>query len=431
MEKPEPKGESIQRNTLFDLLIYRPEDHEIRYTPPPPDVGVEKIILTPHNVSKPPKEKILIGNLKGREPKFVPYEPYKGAVKPIVPPDNKVKKKAKRTRSRKESLVSSHSQDPPRESPDARVVDGDNQVENGSVLEGSLISEGVMNEAWEEERKKMTEQIAQLKEERDQLEAQLKFQAQVNGELKTLLVAAVGEDLESRVHNLTEDKAHLSRALLSSAKRLSTHREQTEWLASQCEVWRSKFLASSIMVEELARWKAAFSQRASELHEALNRLLDERVSIRESLFNTYRTLMILRDNLDPAWAGIDGTGCGRTHKSGRSGKANKGLNLNDLSVALHHIGLALAERLLGTIPSEMKNLTTKDMMNDAESLTPIEHAAKKLTSHSLLFSSCIPDAACSAVLSGASVAFSRGMPLPPDTTPMHSCPHCSGPLETL
>jgi hypothetical protein len=46
------------------------------------------------------------------------------------------------------------------------------------------------------------------------------------------------------VHLLTEDKLQLARALLNSAQRLSTHQEQTEWLAGQCEVWRSKFLAS-------------------------------------------------------------------------------------------------------------------------------------------------------------------------------------------
>lgn len=66
----------------------------------------------------------------------------------------------------------------------------------------------------------------------------------MNGELKNLLVASVGEDMETRVHILTEDKLHLARALLNSAQKLNTHQEQTEWLASQCEVWRSKFLAS-------------------------------------------------------------------------------------------------------------------------------------------------------------------------------------------
>lgn len=50
--------------------------------------------------------------------------------------------------------------------------------------------------------------------------------------------------MQTRVHLLTEDKLQLARALLNSAQHLSTHQEQTEWLAGQCEVWRSKFLAS-------------------------------------------------------------------------------------------------------------------------------------------------------------------------------------------
>ena len=68
--------------------------------------------------------------------------------------------------------------------------------------------------------------------------------SQVNGELRNLLVAAVGEDIETRVNLLTEDKLQLAKALLNSAQNLSTHQEQIEWLAGQCEVWRSKFLAS-------------------------------------------------------------------------------------------------------------------------------------------------------------------------------------------
>jgi hypothetical protein len=86
--------------------------------------------------------------------------------------------------------------------------------------------------------------MKRLKSENTELENQVKYQAQVNGELKKLLVAAVGEDIETKVNHLTEDKLHLAKALLNSAQKLSTHQEQMEWLAGQCEVWRSKFLAS-------------------------------------------------------------------------------------------------------------------------------------------------------------------------------------------
>jgi hypothetical protein len=100
----------------------------------------------------------------------------------------------------------------------------------------------------------LTSPLATLKKERDFFESQLKFQIQVNAELKGLLVHSIGEDLQAKVNNLTEDK-------MSYAKSLSTNTEQIEQLASQSEVWRSKFLASSLMVEELAKVKTVLAQR--------------------------------------------------------------------------------------------------------------------------------------------------------------------------
>lgn len=50
--------------------------------------------------------------------------------------------------------------------------------------------------------------------------------------------------METRVQLLTEDKLYLAKQLLNTAKTLSTHQEQIEWLVGQSEVWRSKFLAS-------------------------------------------------------------------------------------------------------------------------------------------------------------------------------------------
>lgn len=94
------------------------------------------------------------------------------------------------------------------------------------------------------------QQIGDLKKERDSLDSQLKFQVQVNSELKNLLVAAVGEDLQTRVNVLTEDKLQLARALVNSAHNISSHTEQIEYLASQSEVWRSKFLASRYTICE-------------------------------------------------------------------------------------------------------------------------------------------------------------------------------------
>lgn len=87
-------------------------------------------------------------------------------------------------------------------------------------------------------------EIKELKDKNELIEEQLRFQMKVNGELKTLLVASLGEDLEARVQDLTNDKLELARALLSSTEHLTSHREQLEYLAGHSEVWRSKFLAS-------------------------------------------------------------------------------------------------------------------------------------------------------------------------------------------
>lgn len=74
-----------------------------------------------------------------------------------------------------------------------------------------------------EEMHRIEEELRKVKEERDNLKGQLKFHTQVNSELKNLLVASVGEDLQTRVNVLTEDKLQLAKALLDTAKNLSTH----------------------------------------------------------------------------------------------------------------------------------------------------------------------------------------------------------------
>ncbi|KAL3219454.1 hypothetical protein MRX96_005754 [Rhipicephalus microplus] len=88
------------------------------------------------------------------------------------------------------------------------------------------------------------------------LQEQLRVQVEVNRELKKLLVASVGEDLEARVHFLSEDKAQLAADVRAYAQRLSQGREEIDRLAIHADVWRSKFLAASLLVDELANCKA-------------------------------------------------------------------------------------------------------------------------------------------------------------------------------
>lgn len=89
----------------------------------------------------------------------------------------------------------------------------------------------------------------------------------------------------------------MARALLNSANHLTSHQEQTEWLSGQCEVWRSKFLASSLMVEELARWKSALTQRLHEFQESTKCLLEERNKACNALIKTQQRMVDILEHL--------------------------------------------------------------------------------------------------------------------------------------
>ncbi|XP_020281880.1 golgin-45 isoform X2 [Pseudomyrmex gracilis] len=270
---------------------------------------------------------------------------------------------------------------------------------------------------WKSEKEAYEAEIRKLKEENSQLETQLKFQAQVNGELKNLLVAAVGEDLETRVDLLTKDNLQLARALLNSAQSLSTHQEQMEWLAGQCEVWRSKFLASSLMVEDLARWKAALCQRATELQEAIKRLLEEHNVIRDTSLKTYKMLTILREKFDAV-----GTTSGKKHELA-------GANILDLTQGCCQLAEILKVSLLSGIPDSELQKEINTIGLDMKTLA--ENNAEKLLMNQKLPMTGREDVACTAVM-GAAVAVGGQMFLPRcDTNNVTCCPHCSGEIKQI
>ena len=96
-------------------------------------------------------------------------------------------------------------------------------------------------------------------------EKQLRIQIQVNSEIKKLLVASVGEDIEAKVDFLTQDKARLSADIRQYSSKISRDFEEKEKLYVESDLWKSKFLASSVIVDELARWKVFFFFVSSRL----------------------------------------------------------------------------------------------------------------------------------------------------------------------
>ncbi|KAG5673347.1 hypothetical protein PVAND_003405 [Polypedilum vanderplanki] len=161
--------------------------------------------------------------IKNKNPKLILLEPYRACTSPMVP-FKENNNKVKIPKSNKNNL------------------DLNELVRHMNITKTTT----TLNDNFNRKISNVGVDENSLRKERDQLESQLKFQMQVNSELKSLLVHCLGEDIQSKVSNLTEDKMKI-------AEHLSTNTEKIEYLAGQCEVFRSKFLASSLMVEELAK----------------------------------------------------------------------------------------------------------------------------------------------------------------------------------
>lgn len=120
------------------------------------------------------------------------------------------------------------------------------------------------------------------KQESD-LAAQLRVQKEVNRELKRLLVASVGSDLQHCLEQISEEKALLSHNLDASLQQLMENSEEYDRVSIECDIWRSKFLASRVMVDELAGWKAELTLQFKDSQHALKCLLDERTELCKQL----------------------------------------------------------------------------------------------------------------------------------------------------
>lgn len=277
MESDEGTIETVQKNVTNAIFPTKGSTSKCK------EPLIRLIEVYPTNIIKTEKKKT---HLHSKSPKFVPYEPYTAAIKPIKPQSASKGSKKSRNNMDLNTLISQMSQ---------MNTDLNEFKPRPKLLSSSDKSISSDTEKQIIEKDERQQKIHELLLENESLKEQLKQQAQVNKELKTMLVASMGEDLETQVQSLNEDKKHLANALLNSAQHLSTHQEQTEWLAGQCEVWRSKFLASSLMVEELAQCKKLLTEKTDNLQQAIRQLLDERCRSRDMMLCTYKNLYSLHE----------------------------------------------------------------------------------------------------------------------------------------
>jgi len=146
----------------------------------------------------------------------VPYEPYKAAITPLI----SVAKKKHSKESRGSAVT--------------------NETPVGDQLDGPSTIQGLAKE----EREQYEREINELKAKLEDSEKQLRIQHQVNCEVKKLLVASVGEDIEAQVDFLTQDKARLAADIRQYSSKMSRDFEEKEKLSVESDLWKSKFLAS-------------------------------------------------------------------------------------------------------------------------------------------------------------------------------------------
>ncbi|KAM4700415.1 golgin-45 [Discoglossus pictus] len=129
-----------------------------------------------------------------------------------------------------------------------------------------------------------------LLQDKEGLSNQLKVQTEVNRELKKLLVASVGDDLQYHFERIAREKNQLileNEVLGRNTAHLS---EQLERMSIQCDVWRSKFLASRVMADELTNIRANLQRQNREAQGAIQDLLSEREQFRYTMSDTQKLL---------------------------------------------------------------------------------------------------------------------------------------------
>uniref|UniRef100_A0A0B6ZXQ2 Golgin-45 n=1 Tax=Arion vulgaris TaxID=1028688 RepID=A0A0B6ZXQ2_9EUPU len=143
------------------------------------------------------------------------------------------------------------------------------------------------------------EHLRKLEIERDIFKKDLEVQLQVNSELKRLLIASVGDDLSQRVERLCRDRAQLSLDLGGFNKKMSEEYENLDKVSIQADMWRSKYLASRVMIEELGNARAFFTLQCHDAQDALQQMLNERHELRTNLLEVHRLLQHVKSAFDP------------------------------------------------------------------------------------------------------------------------------------
>ena len=123
------------------------------------------------------------------------------------------------------------------------------------------------------------------------LSLKLDAQRKANLELKRLLVASVGDDINSKFERVANEKAQLSVDLEATLQRLTEDWEEIERLAIESDLWRSKYVGSRFMLEELVQWKDALAKLLQDSHFVMKDLVLQQNQMSELLVKVWQNLL--------------------------------------------------------------------------------------------------------------------------------------------
>ncbi|XP_047740133.1 uncharacterized protein LOC125179059 isoform X3 [Hyalella azteca] len=411
---------SFVTNKVYSLVkslptdaIFSPVDAELLNTPPVDLANKIKVAMSPKPPGAPTSKHSTIKYIKvcrkmHNEPKFVPYEPYKCCSSPM-------KGKPTHTKFVKGDLAKTSEPVLPAVLPGV-AVQKTGLAKSRATLDIAVVDFEAEREQWQDEVKiwkgkyeALEQQLQRCQREKTTLEDQLNVQAQVNSELKKLLVASVGEDVQGRMHCLTEDKARMATMIRRYSEKLDRDYEERERMTILCDVWKSKFLASSVLVEELGSWKAALLRWTAEAAEALQALLDEQALLRCHARRGYRLLGELVGAFDPLQAGPD------SHVAGLGGDAVSA------SIAVAAQAQTLHQRLLAPLAAPPPPVVLPD-----EERTPGEKMAAQVLERR---TSCVVYPGY--VGSGGSFPLSPTSCVLPSHTTLNCCASCNGEIQLV
>lgn len=183
----------------------------------------------------------------------------------------------------------------------------DSSVESPYSFESSFVStDSLLNELKQLRREldtsktsldAVSKQAEELKDKEQTAQNELERQSQVNRELKKLLVASMGADLQTQMEKLLNEKAELAQDLENTITILAKEREMLERTNIQCDVWRSKFLGSRLQVDEVVSSRTKLNMLLQESIHSMKKLLEERSEMRQHMMEANRTLQYLSSAL--------------------------------------------------------------------------------------------------------------------------------------